>query len=68
MACLVHWHISRAQNSAQHIEALHKYCKMDDERVRIADSTGVKEDDKRDVKVQLAEIVTNWRKGEGFCF
>ena len=68
MPCLVHWHIPSAQNSAQHIEALHKYCKMDDERVRIAYSTGVKEDDKRDIKVQLAEIVTNWRKGEGFCF
>lgn len=41
---------------------------MDDERVRIADSTGVKEDDKRYTEVQLAEIVTNWRKGKGFCF
>lgn len=70
-ACLVHCFILSAQNSAWHIEALHKYCKMDDEGVRIADSGGggggVKEDDKRYTEVQLAEIVTDWRKGE-FCF
>lgn len=39
-ACLVHCFILSAQNSAWHIEALHKYCKMDDEGVRIADSGG----------------------------
>ena len=30
LACLVLWCIPSVQNSACHVEALHKYCKIDD--------------------------------------